>query len=117
MLQIYCFPQQGTETANTFIVVLDTARHNVIKIGKIGIDVKGKAVHGHPSAEMHTNSADFFRLLGHPWHIDPDTCVLIISARFDIVFSQHTNDDLLKAPDIPVHISEKKVEIEDRVAY
>jgi len=57
LTQIHCFSQLHFKRSNSFI--RNSARHDILKILQICLDIKRKTVHRHPTAEVYAYGTNF----------------------------------------------------------
>ena len=102
--------------SNGFIIVFNPAGNNMVKMLQIGIDIKCKTMHGHPSAQMNadsTNLAQWAILRG----FEPNPCVSLYSISYYPLPFNAEDNHLFQKANIFVNIGKEIVQIKNRIGH
>ena len=99
-----------------FVLVINTTGDDVVEVVEARVYVEGKAVHAHPTTQVHTDGTNL------PFGLvitggNPNAGVPFFAVGFNAIFRERTHDCFFEIAHVLVHIGKETVEIKDGVAH
>ena len=90
---VHCFPQFFLN--GCYLLVLNAAGNDMIKIIQVGVYIKGKSMHGDPPAATHADGANL-SLFSNDARLDPYPCFTCTAFALDPKFCNGQDDDFFQ---------------------